>query len=298
MPASVVPVTRLSQYPLITIFRMADTLAILSRPDNIFSLFPSDNDESLNDSVPDIIGMSVANVAHPENFVAELKSDPRTKPIVDFKRGTTTLGFVFQGGIIIAVDSRASMGSYIASQTVRKVIEINEYLLGTMAGGAADCSFWERHLARLCRMYELRNKERIPVAAASNLLANIFFNYRGYGLSCGTMVAGCDKNGPQLYFVDNTGTRVEGKLFSVGSGSTYAYGVLDSAYKFDLTLEEAIELGKRSIYHATHRDGASGGLVRVYHVHKDGWTKIEDGVDAAELHYKYAEEKGLYGDEM
>merc|ERR1711988_1315744 len=86
-----------------------------------------------------------------------------------------------------AVDSRASMGSYIGSQTVKKVIEINDFLLGTMAGGAADCSFWERHLARMCRLYELRNKERISVAGASKILANIFFNYRGYGLSCGTM---------------------------------------------------------------------------------------------------------------
>jgi len=55
--------------------------------------------------------------------------------------GTTTLGFVFQHGVLIAVDSRSTMGSYIASQSVKKVIEINPYLLGTMAGGAADCSF-------------------------------------------------------------------------------------------------------------------------------------------------------------
>ena len=27
--------------------------------------------------------------------------------------GTTTLGFMFQGGIIVAVDSRASQGTYI-----------------------------------------------------------------------------------------------------------------------------------------------------------------------------------------
>ncbi|CAN0496164.1 unnamed protein product, partial [Hapterophycus canaliculatus] len=51
-----------------------------------------------------------------------------------------------------------------ASGTVKKVIEINPYLLGTMAGGAADCSFWERNLGIQCRMYELRNKERISVA--------------------------------------------------------------------------------------------------------------------------------------
>lgn len=39
----------------------------------------------------------------------------------------------------------------IASQTVQKVIEINSFLLGTMAGGAADCAFWERVLSQKCR---------------------------------------------------------------------------------------------------------------------------------------------------
>jgi 20S proteasome alpha/beta subunit len=213
--------------------------------------------------------------------------------------GTTTLGFIFQGGVIVAVDSRATMGSYIcecrstlrpsagngtgcaaacivftktrlaggvgrsaiwlppigvpvasahghaccvprpgaASQTVKKVIEINKYLLGTMAGGAADCQFWERNLGRQvghqlltiipyaahrrtcrtlvalrlwpsahssiqcclgaaahhipsplllavqCRLYELNNGKRITVRAASKLLSNTMFSYRGMGLS-------------------------------------------------------------------------------------------------------------------
>ncbi len=61
------------------------------------------------------------------------------KGLQQFKKGTTTLGFKFDGGVIIAVDSRASMGAFLASETVKKVIEINDYLLGTMAGGAADC---------------------------------------------------------------------------------------------------------------------------------------------------------------
>lgn len=212
--------------------------------------------------------------------------------------GTTTLGFVFQGGIIIAVDSRASMGSYISSQSVRKVLEITDYLLGTMAGGAADCQFWERDLGRRCKLFELRNKQRISVAAASNLLANTMFAHRNSGLSCGTMVAGWDEGkGPSLYMVDNDGTRIKHHIFSVGSGSTYAYGVLDSQYRHDLSLEEAVELGKRAIYHATHRDGASGGVCRVYHVHEKGWTRVEEGVDVSELHYKYAAEKGFRGDE-
>lgn len=238
---------------------------------------------------------ALAPVDHPDTFCEDMKKTGQAPGLMDFKKGTTTLGFVFQGGIIIAVDSRASMGSYIGSQTVKKVIEINDFLLGTMAGGAADCSFWERHLTRLCRLHELRDKERISVAAASKLLANIFFSYRGQGLSCGTMVAGWDKKGPSLYYVDDQGDRHKGNVFSVGSGSTYAYGVLDSGYKWDLSLEEAVELGRRSIYHATHRDGASGGVVRVYHVHEKGWTKVIAGEDVSKLHYMYAEEKGLSG---
>lgn len=75
-------------------------------------------------------------------------------------------------------------------------------------------------------------------------------------------MAGWDKRGPSLYYVDSDGTRTQGKVFSVGSGSVFAYGVLDSDYREDLTDEEAYELGRRAIYHATHRDAYSGGIVR------------------------------------
>ncbi|VDP99067.1 unnamed protein product [Trichobilharzia regenti] len=144
----------------------------------------------------------------------------------------------------------------LASGTTKKIIEIDKFLLGTMAGGAADCQFWERVLTKHCR-----NKERISVAAASKLLANMIYNYKGMGLSIGTTIVGWDKNGPGVYYVDTDGNRTSGNLFSVGSGSPYAYGVLDTKYKYEMNDEEAYELAKRSIFHATHRDAASGGFV-------------------------------------
>ncbi|XP_067651705.1 proteasome subunit beta type-5-like [Haliotis asinina] len=209
---------------------------------------------------------------------------------IHFNHGTTTLAFKFNQGVIVAVDSRATAGPFIASQTVKKVIEINPYLLGTMAGGAADCSYWERVLARQCRIYELRNKERISVAAASKLLANIVYNYKGMGLSMGTMIVGWDKRGPGLYYVDSDGERLTGDMFSVGSGSVYAYGVLDSGHRYDMSVEEAYDLGMRSIYHATHRDAYSGGVVNLYHMKETGWIKVSQ-TDVKELHFKYQEEK-------
>ncbi len=38
----------------------------------------------------------------------------------------------------------------------KKQNTLRRYLLGTMAGGAADCSYWERNLAFQTRVHELR----------------------------------------------------------------------------------------------------------------------------------------------
>nr|CAK6637974.1 unnamed protein product [Macaca mulatta] len=190
--------------------------------------------------------------------------------------------------LIVAVDSRASAGSYIATLRVNKVIEINPYLLGTMSGCAADCQYWERLLAKECRLYYLRNGDRISVSAASKLLSNMMCQYRGMGLSMGSMICGWDKKGPGLYYVDEHGTRLSGNMFSTGSGNTYAYGVMDSGYRPNLSPEEAYDLGRRAIAHATHRDSYSGGVVNMYHMKEDGWVKVES-TDVSDLLHQYRE---------
>lgn len=237
---------------------------------------------------------NIPNVSNPASFCrsnfASTCGSGDSHQAIKHAKGTTTLAFKFNDGIIVSVDSRSTMGAYIASGTVQKVIEINPYLLGTMAGGAADCSFWERNLGTQCRLFELRNKKRISVATASKLLANTMNSYKGYGLSMGTMITGWDETGPQLFYVDDDGSRLKGVMFAVGSGSTFAYGVLDNYYRPDMTVEEAIDLGKRAIYHATHRDAMSGGINNLYHVTKDGWKKIH-AIDVNELHDIFANER-------
>lgn len=151
----------------------------------------------------------------PADFLGQLAkgTDETGKHLkIQFDHGTTTLGFMYQGGIVLSVDSRATGGQYIGkvkfiivqtyiisltditklysllfagSQVMKKIVEINDFLLGTLAGGAADCVYWDRVLAKQCRMYELRNRSRISVAAASKLMSNMVYNYKGMGLSIG-----------------------------------------------------------------------------------------------------------------
>lgn len=75
-----------------------------------------------------------------------------------FVKGTTTLAFIYEpatekdlGGIVIAVDSRASAGEYISSKSVMKILDIGDRMVATMAGGAADCQFWTRVVAMYCK---------------------------------------------------------------------------------------------------------------------------------------------------
>lgn len=107
-------------------------------------------------------------------------------------------------------------------------------------------------------------------------------------LSNSNLELSCILQGPGLYYVDDYGTRLSGNMFSTGSGNTFAYGVMDSSYRPNLSCEEAYDLGRRAIVHATHRDNYSGGVVNMYHMKQDGWVKVES-TDVSDLMYQYWE---------
>ncbi|TRZ05613.1 hypothetical protein HGM15179_021494, partial [Zosterops borbonicus] len=79
-----------------------------------------------------------------------------------------------------------------------------------------------------------------------------------------------------LYYVDNDGQRVPGNAFAVGSGSSYAYGVLDRGLHGGhvATEGQAQALARRAIYQAARRDAYSGGTVRVFQVGEHGWREV------------------------
>ena len=78
----------------------------------------------------------------------------------------------------------------------------------------------------------------------------------------GCMFAGVDKKGVQLFYLDNAGNNLQAKMFSVGSGSPYAYGILDAKHNWEMKKDEAVELAILAISEATYIDAASGGVVR------------------------------------
>ncbi|XP_076982638.1 proteasome subunit beta type-11 [Tamandua tetradactyla] len=188
--------------------------------------------------------------------------------------GTTTLAFRFCHGVIAAADTRSSCGNYVACPASRKVIPVHRYLLGTTSGTSADCAVWYRVLQRELRLRTLREGQLPSVASAAKLLSAMMSRYRGLDLCVATALCGWDRSGPALFYVYSDGTRLQGDIFSVGSGSPYAYGVLDRGYRYDMTTREAYALARRAVAHATHRDAYSGGSVDLFHVRASGWEYV------------------------
>ena len=216
-------------------------------------------------------------------------TDKNIKHLMNFHKGTTNVGFTFQGGVVIAVDSRASMGDFNASEEVYKLIKITDKMIGTMAGGAADCLFWEENLGRMVQLYELEHNEELTAASASRIFSNMMYKYRGRGLSIGSIVGGSDSKGTHLYYCDNDGNRVKGDIFTVGSGGTYAHGIVDSLRRWDMTVEEAVNLARKAIYEAVYCDSGSGGQVNIVVIDENGWRMVEKGQDNNALIWKRIE---------
>jgi len=85
------------------------------------------------------------------------------------------------------------------------------------------------------------------------------------------LVAGWDAvAGGQIYGVPIGGALVPQRWATDGSGSTYIWGYLDSAWREGMTREEAEALVTTALALAVSTDGSSGGMARLVTVTAGG----------------------------
>jgi len=74
----------------------------------------------------------------------------------------------------------------------------------------------------------------------------------------------------KVYVVPISGMIVRRDFYISGSGSIYAMGYLDGAYRPNMNKQECLEIVKKAVAMAIARDGSSGGCIRYAVVTKDG----------------------------
>ena len=190
--------------------------------------------------------------------------------------GTTTVGIVCKDAVILATESKSTMGYLISSKIAQKVYQVDDKIAITTAGGAGDTQALIRMLKAEINLYKNSRNSEFTVKATGMLLSNILNAYRYYPYMAMLIIGGHDRDGFHIYTIDPVGGLEEDKYASTGSGSPFAYGVLENDFKEGLAKEEGVRLAVRAIRSARERDIFSGGKIVVMTIDKNGLELVPE----------------------
>ena len=192
----------------------------------------------------------------------------------NLKKGTTTVVVVYDKGVVLATDKRASMGYLIAHKNAQKLFKITDTIGATCAGIVGDIQSLIGLLEAEANLYEMKNGKKISTKALARLTSNILQGQRYYPLIAWLVLGGYGSNGAEAYSIDPVGGVNKDIMISTGSGSTMAYGVLEDRFRENMTFEEGIELGVRAINAAIQRDLATGDGIAVAVIDSSGYREL------------------------
>ena len=196
------------------------------------------------------------------------------------KKGTTTVGIMCKDGIVLAADMRATAGSLIVTKNTDKVVKINDDIAVTMAGSVSDAQLLIKLIRAELKLREVRVGRRQTVREAANLLGSMVYdNIRRMSMLPGIahfLLGGRDDTGFYVYdiYPDGSVTLVDDYVSS-GSGSVMAFGVLETLYDKNLSIDEGVKLATKSISAALQRDVNTGNGINVFTITEKGIVRVK-----------------------
>ncbi|PIN76370.1 proteasome subunit beta [Candidatus Woesearchaeota archaeon CG10_big_fil_rev_8_21_14_0_10_36_11] len=184
------------------------------------------------------------------------------------KTGTTTVGIMCKDGVVLAADTRATAGTMIVDKYAQKVHIVSDDFAVTWAGTVSEAQLITKLVKAELKLKEVRTNKSPTVKDAANLLGGLLYStIRRPTMLPGIahfLLAGKDQSGMYLYdlFPDGSVTKIRDYVSS-GSGSVFAYGVLETHYKEGMTTAEAVKVVVKAVNTALQRDSCSGNGIDV-----------------------------------
>jgi proteasome beta subunit len=183
----------------------------------------------------------------------------------EIPHGTTIVASLYEGGVVMAGDRRATAGNLIAVREAEKVHQADEYSLIGIAGSAG----FGMELVKLFQV-ELEHYEKLEGITLSmegkanrlSMLLRANLGLAMQGLAVVPLFAGydLDTGRGRIYSYDVTGGRYEERNFhAVGSGSLFARGSLKKLFRPDAGRDEAVAACLQALYDAAEDDSATAG---------------------------------------
>jgi proteasome beta subunit len=206
--------------------------------------------------------------------------------------GTTIVAAIYNDGVVMAGDRRATAGNLIAQRDIEKVFAADDYSLVGIAGVAGLAVEIVRLYQVELEHYEKIEGTQLTLDGKANRLATMIRGNLGeamQGLAVVPLFAGFDLDAEdasaagRIFSFDVTGGRYPEQYFhSVGSGSLFARGALKKLWRPGLDRAEAIRVVVESLYDAADDDSATGGPDITRRIYPVVMTATASGADRVE----------------
>ncbi|KAG5289294.1 proteasome component [Histoplasma ohiense] len=187
--------------------------------------------------------------------------------------GTTIVGCIFDGGVVIAADTRATSGPIVADKNCEKLHYITPKIWCAGAGTAADTEFTTALISSNLELHALSTGRSPRVVTCMTMLKQHLFRHQGH-IGAYLVVAGVDPTGVGLYTVHAHGSTDKLPYVTMGSGSLAAMSVFETMWKPSLNQDDAVKLCSEAIKAGIFNDLGSGSNVDVCVVHKEKPTQL------------------------
>lgn len=193
-------------------------------------------------------------------------------------KGTTTVGLVCKDGIVLAADRRATAG-FVVDKHAKKIIQIADTMAVTIAGLVSDAQLLSKLAKAEIKLKDLQTGRKTSVPEAANLVGGLLYaNIRRMSMVpgiVGFLLGGRDEEGFHLYDLGIDGSISRHRDYcSDGSGSVFAYGVLESLYKSGLSVDEGVKLAAKALTAALQRDTATGNGIDILAITDKGLKMV------------------------
>jgi len=172
------------------------------------------------------------------------------------KRGTTSLGIVFRGGILFATVKPTT--SMIVTDSLEKIFQIDDHAGAVAAGLLADARVLANQARVRAQIHRITYEEPIDIWNLARTVADrmqistLYAGLRPYGVSF--LMGGIDKTGIHLIEADPSGMLYEWFAYAIGRGAVLANKMLKQKWKPDLAEKDALKIALE-IMSKTEKEG-------------------------------------------
>ena len=184
--------------------------------------------------------------------------------------GATAVAIKCKDGVVLGNDRRATWGYTVTNKSTKKLFKITDYIGLAAYGLIGDFQFVVRVIKAQSVLYELDAQDRINTKSVAKMLSNMLYSRKMAPFYTNLIIAGVDKDGPELYMLDALGSLIPEDYGATGSGMLLSIGILEAEYKPDMTMEDGVKLVEKVIRNSIKRDVMSGNGIDLLMITQDG----------------------------